>query len=506
MALQPLRIAIAGAGPSGLVLASILSREAPRGSLLVDVFERDSRSRDQGAGWDIDAPGRAVLQRAGVDLQRISRPNSDTMRVFRVGERSPCSVMGLPRALARFFPASLETNRHELRENLLEALGENVQVHFECGAGDVVPCGAGGTGAQLLSQCDGSTLGQYHLVVDASGVSSALRRRRVREDGEHRHYTGLCMFHGVIDDPERSCHPEVVRQLGEGTAVWVGERHGGKGASMLLQRYGAQPEDHRTTFGYTVDCECVGELTAHLGLGVDDGKVTLTEAETPVQLHRVREWIKHEELGDHGLWVQHMYGVVDALSSVTVRPLAHFPADPPLHADALPLVCIGDALHALPPYTGSSGNLALRDAGDLADLLLRCARSASAPTNTTGASSASAGASSTASASSDAPCSSAASSSTPSSASPCSPPPEGLVTELREIEQHWLRRAAPIGERGEVSRKMLMKIRTVPGFARDLTVAEMLRGEAWTPTTFVMAGVHRLLMLLHSWENFGMRR
>ena len=39
-------------------------------------------------------------------------------------------------------------------------------------------------------------------------------------------------------------------------------------------------------------------------------------------------------------------------------------------SDSLPFIGIGDALHALPPWSGMSGNYALKDASDLATALL----------------------------------------------------------------------------------------------------------------------------------------
>jgi len=60
-------------GPAGLSIAGILAREAP-GRFDIHVFERDSRERDQGSGWDIDARGRRTLSRAGLDPKTISRP------------------------------------------------------------------------------------------------------------------------------------------------------------------------------------------------------------------------------------------------------------------------------------------------------------------------------------------------------------------------------------------------------------------------------------------------
>ena len=58
------RIAICGAGVSGLTLAGILSNSAR--DVQLTVFERARRDRDQGYGLDLDEHGQEALVRAGV--------------------------------------------------------------------------------------------------------------------------------------------------------------------------------------------------------------------------------------------------------------------------------------------------------------------------------------------------------------------------------------------------------------------------------------------------------
>ena len=57
-AAAPLRVAVAGAGPSGLAFAGALLREAREEGLAVSVavVERWQRHRDQGSGWDVRGP------------------------------------------------------------------------------------------------------------------------------------------------------------------------------------------------------------------------------------------------------------------------------------------------------------------------------------------------------------------------------------------------------------------------------------------------------------------
>ena len=50
---KTMRVGICGAGPAGLTLAAILSREAEAGAIELKVFERGVAQRDQGSGWDL---------------------------------------------------------------------------------------------------------------------------------------------------------------------------------------------------------------------------------------------------------------------------------------------------------------------------------------------------------------------------------------------------------------------------------------------------------------------
>merc|ERR1712232_198754 len=60
---------------------------------------------------------------------------------------------------------------------------------------------------------------------------------------------------------------------------------------------------------------------------------------------------------------------VEASESIALRPLLQHPHDVTFREDDLPLILVGDSLHAMPPYSGSGGNFALEDAVELADYL-----------------------------------------------------------------------------------------------------------------------------------------
>ena len=138
-----------------------------------------------------------------------------------------------------------ESNRHAMREGLLEAMGDGVTVRFGT---TVVGMDVGREHSAVLRGRGGETLGTYDVVIDASGVSSPLRPLRVaaEEGGIAQHYNGLTMVNGILDEPEKMLDPTLVRMLGEGTVEIVGDRADGAGGfMMMIQRYGHRPADRR---------------------------------------------------------------------------------------------------------------------------------------------------------------------------------------------------------------------------------------------------------------------
>lgn len=76
-------------------------------------------------------------------------------------------------------------------------------------------------------------------------------------------------------------------------------------------------------------------------------------------------------------WPDEYIDIWDHISGVRVLPIKMHPSttETMKHevpgSDDLPFVGIGDALHAMPPWSGMSGNMALKDASDLATAILK---------------------------------------------------------------------------------------------------------------------------------------
>ena len=484
----PLRVGVVGGGPCGLALAGALAREggaAGGEGVEVCVFERGARKRDQGSGWDIDAPGRQALARAGLDVASVQREGSDTFRLFIAGTERPAYALHDPpllRSLGLHGQADLETNRTAIIEGLLSGLEgrPGVTVRFDTAVRDVVPCvppaGPGGRGgAAVLGGSNGqSVLGEFDIVVDASGVMSPLRRRRFAR-GAAAQYTGVSWIQGVVDCPEASLAPEVVRRLGEGTYMMVGPTKDGAGSLLSgLQRFGAEAGDRRATFMVhprTVDTRDSHALAEALGLSREARGLVCDKA----ALRRVRK-VLAEELSHPG-WPAEYRACAEAISGFRVLPIFMHPAASEtevLPEDGLPLLCIGDALHALPPWSGTSGNFALRDASDAATELLELARTGAHRGGPTG-------------------------------------PGGAVVAKLRQLEADFLARADGVGEWDPVRERCLKVARCMTEVwhrtpLEEFEFADFVTGgkfaDPWASTC--IRWTLKFLTWLNSWDNFRM--
>jgi 2-polyprenyl-6-methoxyphenol hydroxylase-like FAD-dependent oxidoreductase len=362
-----MRVAICGAGLSALALANLLKRQAATSAWQLDLFERGSRHSDQGTSLDLSAAAQRTLKRGGLtdgQYRRISRAASNISKFYstnRIDE--PLLVLAQPRCLRHFLPPTLETNRAALRKTLLDNLaamndGECVRVHFDCGVAGIDLAASSDCHVSLLG--DGNAqLGHYDLLLDCSGVSSLLRRYRYNDDdvASSSSFTGETMWHGFIEEPESSFNEALLQMLGQGSVFVLG----GGGKSLMLQRYGAAFEDKRASLYYIV---MPGDRSASGGsIGGAAGRFYAND-----DADVVRSRLK-DEMAALG-WPRLLDDAVDACHTFVERPIMLHPMEPSFRNDLrLPLHCIGDAAHVIPPYTGEGGCQAIADADELAQYL-----------------------------------------------------------------------------------------------------------------------------------------
>uniref|UniRef100_A0A0G4HLV1 FAD-binding domain-containing protein n=1 Tax=Chromera velia CCMP2878 TaxID=1169474 RepID=A0A0G4HLV1_9ALVE len=388
------RVCIAGGGISGLALAGILANKLGN-NVSIDILERAQKGRDEGYGLDIDARGQEALRRCGIEFPQlywqISRERSDVMKIYHPKTASNGEAMMFtafkPRLLQRlfpsWFPAQPESNRAALRDLLLEQMAskcDNVSVRHSAPVSSVRLCHEGdeqsvveGRGenpdAVEVLGLEGELLGEYDLVVDATGVHSVLRSVRVN-DPVGKHFGGLYMIHGLIEDPESKCSAEFVRRLGQGTLSVMG-----RGYSVWFQRFGAASSDHRTAFFYLYWADpslpSFDEDLLHRAVGIVPSKSRAEGLKKDAaSLSMIISWL-HEDMG--GRFDSVWHEAVDKLDRATVRAVPVHGDETELKSEAelgrLPLICVGDSLRNI--GLGGGGNLALEDALEVSEILCK---------------------------------------------------------------------------------------------------------------------------------------
>ena len=153
---------------------------------------------------------------------------------------------------------------------------------------------------------------------------------------------------------------KLLKKLGEGSMLCFSN-----GIGFGLQRYGASEEDKRTSMYYMIPLEEISYLSDKFN--IQKKKIFHKDKET---IDNVKEWIK-DELKIHN-FSKDYFSAVDNINAISIRPLMQHPQNPKFKDNYnLPLILIGDSLHAMPPYTGSGGNLALSDADELSDYIIK---------------------------------------------------------------------------------------------------------------------------------------
>jgi 2-polyprenyl-6-methoxyphenol hydroxylase-like FAD-dependent oxidoreductase len=131
---QPIRIAILGAGPAGLLLARIIARtKVPRHPFTITLFERDPSPasplhRPQGGSLDLHvSSGQLGIHEAGLWPQFLRRARYDAQG-YKLADSEGKVLMAADDGVDREKP---EIGRAELRELLLEGIGGgDVEVRF----------------------------------------------------------------------------------------------------------------------------------------------------------------------------------------------------------------------------------------------------------------------------------------------------------------------------------------------------------------------------------------
>ncbi len=316
--MSPLHIAIAGAGIGGLAAAAFLTRDGHR----VTLFERFPAPRPRGAGLMLQPTGLACLAQLGLDRaaivqgETIARLWGETVagrRIFDVGyaEIGP-KVFGLAMHRAALFG---------ILYGEVSRLGVAMVPAAEIAASRL------DAGKRLLIDAAGGAHGPFDLVIDGTGMRSALRRSEMPLAYDSPCRSGAIW--GIVAEPVDWPHRGELRQRYDGCQVMIG-----------ILPVGRAPGDDRRLTALFWSLR-VADFPAWRETGLAAWKARVI-----------------------GLWPA-VAPFVEQIASPDQMTLASY-ADTGLRQPyAERIVCLGDAARSTSPQLGQGANLALIDAATL---------------------------------------------------------------------------------------------------------------------------------------------
>lgn len=320
-------VAIVGAGPGGLTLARLLQTRG----FTVRVFERDASATARAQGGSLDLrpdSGQRAIRAAGLGevFEAVSR---DHAKLFKLMDSNgdPVPTGGGD----THEDAGPEIDRGDLRRLLLESLqpGTVAWGHF---LDDVNPERDG----RWRLDFAGRDSVVADLVVGADGIGSKVRARLTSVQPSYVGYTMLAA--NIRRDLWRGS--DISDVVGEGSVMFAGGDR-----TIFVQR-------------------CNNDLI----LLYFSMKVAFDPAApaAPVETRNAALGAIRDAYAD---WSPELMGMLTQIEGDVQRwPLSVMPPEYRWNSQA-GLTMLGDAAHAMPPFTGKGVNLALLDALELADAL-----------------------------------------------------------------------------------------------------------------------------------------
>lgn len=327
------RIAIVGAGPSGLTLARLLVKD----SITPHVYERDPSSdyRPQGGTLDLhDHSGQLALREAGLWDEFLKHARYDSQETS-ILDKHGATVMQRPGAHEGEEGARPEIDRTVLRNILLQSINAEL-VHWDHAVDFVQPTP---DKTYDIHFKNGKIERGFDLVIGADGTWS---RVRPLVTSVEPFYSGTSFFETAIPRPTGTEHAQANALVGRGSMFSFGD---GKG--ILAQRLGDNSIRVYTAFSTGDDPTWVEQFGKGSEGEVREKLLTQFEGWAPTFLDLIRL----------------------TEGPILSRPLYMFPVD---HKwDGRPgVTLIGDAGHVMTPFAGEGVNMAMWDALELARAII----------------------------------------------------------------------------------------------------------------------------------------